>query len=122
MPDNDAAPLAPPAPAALDHIKVPPQLVEACQGDPELLVALARGQLALVQDRLVRKVLNDPEASVGQMAAVHERLSKIARVENAGQQSNAGQQVTINIIRGEGRPAVTIEGTAQKVVTPDADA
>lgn len=103
-------------PAHEKAIDLPPQLVELCQNDPEILVALARGQLAVVQHLLVRKALA-ADVSVAQLAAVHERLTKVARIEGDKQAGPAGggQQVVINIIRAPGKEQVTIEGQAQRV-------
>lgn len=109
-------------PAMAEAIKMPPALVQAIQEDPELLVELTRGQLALVQDRMIRKALADPEISLAQLAVVHERLSKNARLEPKEGAPGAGAgapKVVINIIRGSGRPGVTIEGTAAVVAEPD---
>jgi len=107
-------------PTSLQHVSLPPALVQQCQDDPEALVKLSRGQLAIVQDRMVRMVLGNPEATVGQYAAVHERLSKNSRIETVQPAAGGGQQVVINIIRGEGRPAVTIEGQSTKVADDSA--
>lgn len=97
-------------------VALSPKLVELCQDDPELLQRLARGQLAIVQDRLVRKVLNNPDVTPAQLAIVHERLSKISRVEGTPPAAGgAGQQVTINIIRAPGKDQVVIEGEAKRL-------
>lgn len=110
----------PPTVAELAPIEVPPALIEACQDEPELLTMLARGQLALVQQRMVQKILNHPDASIGQFVAVHERLAKIAKIEgNQAQGPGSGaQQVVINIIRAPGKEQVTIEGEAKRVEIP----
>lgn len=110
-----------PLPPALNAaIAMPPALVEAIEKDPELLVELTRGQLAIVQDRLVRKALGDPEVTLSQLAAVHEALTKNANLKGSqAGVAGAGPQVTINILRAPGKAAgVTIEGTA--VTVPDA--
>ena len=114
---SDALELEAVDPTALSKVAMPPALVEAIQNDPELLVALARGQLSLVQDRMVRKVLNDPHATAAAMAVVHERLSKIARVDGGAAPAGHGgsAQVVINIIRRSGSKGLTIEGQATKV-------
>lgn len=107
-------------PAEAKAISMPPALVEEIQGTPELLQALARGQLALIQDRMVRKVLSDPNATVGAYAQVHDALAKIAFGRGGGAASGAGEGagkpgVQINIIRAARRgDAITIEG--EKVV------
>ncbi len=106
-----------PTVAELAPIEVPPQLIEACQNDPELLTMLARGQLALVQHRMVHKILNNPDVSVGQFVAVHERLAKIAKVEGpdkSAQGAGPGFSVVINL--GDAGPATkTIDVTPTKV-------
>lgn len=102
-----------PADAISNTLLVPPQLVEAVQEDPELLVQLTRSQLVVVQDKMVRAILDDNKATVAQMAVVHERLSKNARIENKeGQQGNAGTQIVINFHRHSGRETVVVEGQA----------
>lgn len=112
---QDTTPLNP----ALDKaIAMPPALVEAIEKDPELLVQLTRGQLAIVQDRLVRRALTDPQITIAQLAAVHEALAKQASLKG-GQQPLAGAggpQVVINFIRAPGKAPVTIEGTAVPVL------
>lgn len=116
---NSPGPLEPVSPAAAQKIAISPQLVELCQKNPEILVELARGQLAIVQDRLVRMAIANPEATVSQLAAVHEQLSKIARVGGKEQGVGGGQQqVVINIIRGAGKEKVVIEGEATRVEAP----
>lgn len=62
-------------------IIIPPELVTICQNDPEEFVRLTRGQLVIVQDRMVQKLLDNQSATVAQYATVHERLSKNAQVE-----------------------------------------
>lgn len=116
---SDPTEHVPPSPAELAPIGVPPALIEACQEDPELLTLLARGQLALVQHKMVHKILNHPDASIGQFVAVHERLSKIAKVEGPDKsKEGGGQQVVINIMRMGGKEQVTIEGEAKRVEAP----
>lgn len=103
-------------PAVDKHVSVPPQLVEAVQEDPELLVKLTRSQMAVVQDRMVRRVLEDADVSLSALAAVHERLSKGARIEAKEQAQGAGgAQVVINFHRHSGRDTVTIEGSSTEV-------
>lgn len=106
------------SPALAAAIAMPPALVEAIEKDPELLVALTRGQLAIVQDRLVRKALTDPEITLSQLAAVHEALTKNAQLKSPQQPlpfGVAGPQVIINFIRAPGKAPVTIEGKATVV-------
>ena len=100
-----------PLPPALNAaIAMPPALVEAIEKDPELLVELTRGQLAIVQDRLVRKALGDPQVTLSQLAAVHEALTKNANLKPAaGGHGGSGVQVTINFVRAKGE-GVTIDG------------
>lgn len=102
-------------PAVEQQLQIAPALVEAVREDPELLTQVTRAQLAVVQDRLVKKVLSDPDASVAQLAAVHERLAKGAKTETKEQGGPKTASVVINFIRGGGREGVTIEGTATAV-------
>lgn len=102
-------------------IALPPALVEACQDDPELLVQLTRGQLAVVQDRMVGKVLGDAEATVTQLVTVHEALSRNANIKPAANQGlGSGTQITINFIRESRNEKVVIEGAAAPVLLPPA--
>lgn len=104
-------------PAVEAHIAMPPALVEAVQEDPELLVQLTRGQLAVVQDRMVSRVMKDPDATIGQLASVHEQLSKNARLKpEAGASSNSAAQVVINFIRAPGKDTLTIDNATGKPV------
>jgi hypothetical protein len=106
-----------PSVAELAHIAMPPALIDAAREDPDVIVQLARGQTMLVQDRMVRKLLENPEASIGQYVAVHERLTKTAKIDTAQPaQGGNGNQVVINIVRmAPGKEKVTIEGQAQRV-------
>ena len=86
--------------ATKKSLALAPALVEACQEDPEVLVALTRAQLAVVQDRMVKGLLSDPNASIAQYSTVHERLSKNARLESKEAQGGAaggGFSVVINL-------------------------
>lgn len=104
--------------ALAKSLLMPPALVEAIQDDPDLLVKLTRGQLAVVQDRLVRRALTDPDISIAQLATIHEALARAANVKGIqpAAQATAAQSVVIQIIRspakGEG---LTIEGKATQV-------
>ena len=101
-------------------ISLPPALVEAVQENPELLTQLTRGQLAVVQDRMVQKVLGDPQASVGALATVHKALSDNAQLKkNDAAATAAGTQVVINFIRAPGKETVTIDNATGKVLAPD---
>ena len=106
-------------PATKQHLALPPALVEAVQDDPELLVQLTRGQLAVIQDKMVQKVISDPDVSVGALATVHERLSKNARMEKgeivAG---GGGAAVVINFVVGGKKETLTIDNTTGKPVDP----
>lgn len=106
-------------PAEAKPLELAPALIEAVQEDPELLVHITRSQLAVVQDRMVKKLLENKDASMAQYAAVHEQLSKNARIKEApagaGGQSG-GTQVVINFIRAPGHEKVVIEG--QSTVVP----
>jgi hypothetical protein len=98
-------------------ISLPPALVEAVQENPELLTELTRGQLAVVQDRMVQKVLGDPAASVAMLTAVHKALSDNAQLKpQAGAVGGGGAQVVINFIRAPGKETVTIENATGKPV------
>ncbi len=100
------------------HIAMPPALVQGAQEDPELLVQLTRGQLAVIQDRMVRRVLGDPEATVGALATVHKALSENAQLKpGQGVRGAAGDGVgvVINFIIGSEKKSLTIEGQAQPV-------
>lgn len=103
------------SPATQHHIAMPPALVEAAQEDPEVLTKLTRGQLAVVQDRMVRRVLGDPDATVTQLAAVHKALSDNAQMKQAVTAAGAGGGVTINFVFGKKRELLTIEGQATDV-------
>lgn len=102
-------------PALAAAISMPPALVQALEKDPELLVELTRGQLAIVQQRLVQKALTDPEITLGQLATVHEALVKNAHLKGnqQGQGMPVGAQIIVNfIVGGENKPLV-IEGQSQ---------
>lgn len=107
-------------------ISLPPALVEQIQSAPELLVQLARGQLALVQDRMVRRVLTDPNTTVGAYAQVHDALAKVAfgKGGGAGGESLGGRgpSFQINILRASKKgQGVTIEAE-KEVLSIDAEA
>lgn len=109
-------------PALSAAIAMPPALVEAIEDDPELLVKLTRGQLAIVQDRLVRRALSDPEITLGQLAVVHEALAKQANLK-AAQQAGAGAggpQIVINFVRAADKEKVVIEGSGTVIATEPA--
>jgi hypothetical protein len=111
---NDHKPLTP---AEAQHTALHPALVEAARDDPDLLVKISRAQLAVVQDRMVNKLLDNPEASAAQYALVHERLSKNAQLEpkNGAGQQGTGFSIVINVQP----PAVTAPTTHQTIdVTP----
>lgn len=101
-------------------ISLPPALVEMVQGSPDLLVQLARGQLALVQDRMVRRVLQDPQATSQQFAQVHDALAKVAfgkgGAGGGGEGVSRGPQFQINILRAPKRgDGVTIDAQSVTV-------
>jgi hypothetical protein len=98
---SDQVELEPVSPAASAAIRVAPALVTAVQEDPDALTKLTRGQLLLVQDRMVRKVLSDPDASATALAVVHERLSKNARLEPEKGAENRGTGFSVVINLGE---------------------
>ncbi len=97
-------------------VALSPAFVTEVQDDPELLVRLTRGQLAIVQDRMVRKLLGNPDASSAQFAVVHEALSKNAKItKSEGATSGQGFSVVINL-QGP-KPPTEIDVTP---VLPDA--
>lgn len=84
--------------ARLAAITLPPELVTQCKEDPQVLVEMTRGQLAIVQDRMVTKLLTSGEATLAQYAQVHERLSKNAGVEpKQFGGSGAGFSIVLNV-------------------------
>jgi hypothetical protein len=103
---NDHKPLTP---AEAQHTTLHPAIVEAARDDPDVLVQLSRAQLAVVQDRMVNKLLDNPEASASQYALVHERLSKNAQLEpkNGQAQQGAGFSIVINVQPPAAAPAPT---------------
>lgn len=108
-------------PAVDAHISMPPALVEAVQEDPELLAKLTRGQLAVVQDRMVRNVLGNPDTTIGQLATVHKALSDNAQLKPAPGQGGAaaGTQLVINFIVGGKKEQLTIDNdTGQPDAAP----
>ena len=118
---SEAVPLNPALAAA---ISMPPALVQAIQEDPELLVALTRGQLAIVQDRLIRKALGDPEITYSSLVAIHEILAKNANLKGAQPSGPGGAgapQVLIQILRAPGKETVVIDGKAQPVLVEKAN-
>lgn len=103
-------------------ISLPPALVEAVQENPELLTELTRGQLAVVQDRMVQRVLKDPQASIAQLATVHKALSDNAHLKKAETVGpTGGTQVVINFIReARSNEKVVIQGeTPPALPAPD---
>lgn len=102
-------------PATQHHIAMAPALVEAAQEDPEVLTKLTRGQLAVVQDRMVRKVLGDSEATIGQLATVHKALSDNAQLKQAAAAVGGAGGVTINFVFGKKKESLVIEGEAMDV-------
>lgn len=104
-------------PATIEKsIKIPPALVEACAEDPELLTKLSRSQLAVVQDLMVRRLIDNPETSLALHATVHAQLSKNANI-NAKDEAAAqrGAQVVINFHRHGKDETVVIESKAEPV-------
>lgn len=104
-------------------ISLPPALVEAVQENPELLTELTRGQLAVVQDRMVQRVLGDPGASITALATVHKALSENAQLKKAEAAVGgvSGTQVVINFIReARADEKVVVEG-AVPAALPAAD-
>ena len=105
--------------AKLAPINMPPALVEACQQDPELLTQLTRGQLAVVQDRMVQMALSSSEVTLGQLAAVHDALTKNAQLKKTEASGPSGQSITINFIRESRNEKVVVEGQAVPLPAPD---
>jgi uncharacterized protein YlzI (FlbEa/FlbD family) len=103
--------IAPLTPAEEHNLTLHPAAIEQATENPEVLIQMTRAQLAIVQDRMVRKVLGDASSSVTQLAVVHERLSKNAELAPKGPTGGpgAGAQVVINFVRGAGKEKVVIE-------------
>lgn len=102
--------------ATRHHIAMEPALVEAVQENPELLAQLTRGQLAVVQDRLVTRVLNNPDSSIAQLAQVHAALSSNAQLKPAAGASAGGSaQVVINFMIGGKKEPLVIDGQTGNV-------
>lgn len=95
---------------------MPPALVEAAQEDPEVLTKLTRGQLAVIQDRMVRRVLADQDVSVGALVSVHDALAKNARLKPEATAASAGGQVVINFIVGGKKEQLTIDNATGQPV------
>lgn len=112
--------LEPLNPNTQQAIHMPPALVEAVQESPELLTQLTRGQLAVVQDRMVQKVLGDPTASVSALVTVHKALSDNAQLKKTEAGTGAaGAQVVINFIRSAGKETLTIDNETGKAIASD---
>lgn len=101
------------------HIAVAPQLIDAVREDPEILAKLSRAQLTMVQDKLTRQYLENPDATVAQGAAVAETLRKTANLDPKEGRAGPGNgfSITINIPQTAGAPAAVIEGKAVRVDT-----
>jgi len=113
----------PTPPAKLAPINMHPALVEACQKDPELLTELTRGQLAVVQDKMVQMALSNSEITLSQLAAVHDALTKNANLKKgdaAGVGIGAGQPLVVNFIFDRNNEKVVVEGEAKQLPEPDA--
>lgn len=100
--------------ATESHIHMPPALVQAAQEDPEVLVKLTRGQLAVVQDRMVQKVLTEADTSLSALATVHERLSRNAKIDKADAIVGGGAAVVVNFIVGGKKEVLTIDNETGK--------
>ena len=105
-------------PANAKTLTLHPAIVEGVQEDPELLVQMSRAQLAVVQDRMVKRALESNDTTIGQLAVVHERLSKNAKLEpqQGAAAGHPGTQVVINFIRAPGKEKVVIDSTPQQVI------
>ncbi len=106
-------------PALARLLNLPPAALEEISENPDALSQLSRVQLALVQEKLTRQYLDNPEASVAQGTAVHEALRKVSNLEgaNAKPTGGAGPSVVFNFNVAK-PPAVTV--TDDNTVTIDA--
>ena len=101
------------------HIAVAPQLIDAVRDDPEILAKLSRAQLTMVQDKLTRQYLENPDATVAQGTAVAETLRKTANLDpKEGRAGPVGASVVFNF--NVSKPPAAIDVT-DKGITIDAD-
>lgn len=86
-------------PALARLLNLPPAALEEISENPDALSKLSRVQLAMVQEKLARQYLDNPDASVAQGTAVHEALRKVSNLEpkQAGGAVGGGFSITINI-------------------------
>lgn len=92
------------------QLALPPAVLEAISDDPEILMQLSRVQLAVVNDRMVKKLLATPDPSHAQYTAVSEQLRKTATLQsNANGTAGTGFSVNI-VINPESTPAKVVSG------------
>lgn len=106
-------------PALARLLNLPPAALEEISENPDALSKLSRVQLAMVQEKLARQYLDNPDASVAQGTAVHEALRKVSNLEprQAGGPAGGGFSVTINIPGIE--KSLVVEGKAERCVEGD---
>jgi hypothetical protein len=94
------------------HLSLPPAMLEAIGEDPEVLVNLSRVQLALVNDRMVKKLMATPDPSPNQFTAVSEQLRKTATMTGASVDTK-GTGFSVNIVINQSpSPARVLSGGA----------
>jgi hypothetical protein len=79
------------------QLMLPPAMLEAIREDPEVLVGLSRVQLAMVNDRMVKKLMSTPDPSHSQFTAVSEQLRKTATMTGASVDAK-GTGFSVNIV------------------------
>jgi len=100
-------------PALARLLNLPPAALEEISENPDALSKLSRVQLAMVQEKLARQYLDNPDASVAQGTAVHEALRKVSNLEpKQGTGNGAGFSITINFPSTSG----VVSGSEQKVI------
>ncbi len=106
-------------PALARLLNLPPAALEEISENPDALSKLSRVQLAMVQEKLARQYLDNPDASVAQGTAVHEALRKVSNLEgnNARPAGSTGPSVVFNFNVAK-LPAVAV--TEDNIVTIDA--
>lgn len=96
-------------------LEVPPALVQAVQEDPSILVELSRSQLLVVQDLMVRRLIDTPDASISAHAAVHEAIRKNAQMDPKGGDAQKGTGFSVVINLNNDTPNKAIEVKAERV-------
>jgi hypothetical protein len=92
------------------QLSLPPAMLEAIGEDPEVLVSLSRVQLAMVNDRMVKKLMANPDPSPNQFTAVSEQLRKTATLTGANAEVK-GTGFSVNIVINQAStPAIVRSG------------